>query len=189
MTNKLSLTFRAFIVVAVLLSCSGLYAQKAAKERPWYAAGLEALGFSVYDAPMAIRDFSVKGLDGQAQSLKDLKGKIVLLNFWATWCPPCRAEMPAIESLWKAMKDKDFYIMGISLSEKPATVATFIKTNGYTYPIFLDQSGSIGSQFNVRSIPTTLVIDKSGKAIASIIGGAAYDSAEALAIFSDLASK
>jgi peroxiredoxin len=189
MPNKLSLTLRAGIIAAILLSCAGLYAQKAAKERPWYAAGLEALGFSVYDAPMALKDFSVKDMDGKAQSLKDLKGKIALINFWATWCPPCRAEMPAIESLWKAMKAKDFYVMGISLSEKPATVATFIKTNGYSYPIFLDQSGSIGSQFNVRSIPTTLVIDKSGKAIATIIGGAPYDSAEALAIFSELASK
>ncbi len=164
-------------------------AQSAAAGRPWYAARLEALGFTVFKEPVAIKDFKLTPLGAGADSLAALKGKVVLLNFWATWCPPCRAEMPAIQKLWDKTKDRPFAIVAISSGEASVEVAGFIAQNGYSYPVYLDKSGEIGSAFGVRSIPTTYIVDKQGKVIAGTVGGLAYDSAAALALFAELASK
>ena len=157
--------------------------------RPWYADKLERLGFYVFPAPVDVGDFKVEGLKGGMASLSQSKGKIVLLNFWATWCPPCRSEMPSIEALWKNTKSKPFTIIAVSVGEDKATVAKFIADQKYSYPIFLDQSSQLGTAFNASSIPTTYIIDKGGKVIAGIQGSREYDGPEVLAIFAELASK
>ena len=182
--------YRPFLIIAALgLSISALFAQSNAQARPWYASGLEKLGFTVFPKPQPLDDFSIQALGGSSSRLSDLKGKIVLLNFWATWCPPCRAEMPAIDKLWKKTKDRAFTVMGVSVGEEPGTVKDFIARQGYSYPIFVDPSGALGSAFGARSIPTSYILDKSGAAIAGKIGGAPYDDAEAIAFFGELASR
>jgi len=160
-----------------------------ATPRPWYAERLEKLGFTVLPSPVKLEDFTLPAAAGGSGSLFAQKGKIVLLNFWATWCPPCRAEMPSIESLWKKTRDKDFTIMGISVGEQPQTVKDFIAREKYSYPVYLDSSGAIGTRFGARSIPTTYLVDKSGMAIAGIVGGIEYDSAAFLALVSELAAR
>ena len=179
--------------MAAALFCAGLAAAsaapKASPDRPWYAARLEALGFTVFKAPLAVEDFALSGLQGGPARLSSLRGKFVLLNFWATWCPPCRAEMPSLESLWRKTKDKPFAIVAVSSGEKAGDVRSFIAKKGYSYPVYLDASGSIGAYFGVRSIPTTYLIDKEGRAIAGAVGGLEYDSPEALALFAELAQK
>jgi len=180
--------------IAALLFCSGFAAfasaaPKADSSRPWYAQRLEALGFTVFKAPLPVQDFALSGLQGGSTRLAALKGKFVLLNFWATWCPPCRAEMPSIEALWRKTKDKPFAIVAVSSGERPEDVRAFIAKNGYSYPVYLDASGSIGSYFGARSIPTTYLIDKEGKAIAGAVGGLEYGSPEALALFAELSEK
>ena len=157
--------------------------------KAWYTKDLKSLGFTVFSKPMDLEDFSVKALDGSSTSLSAQRGKVVLLNFWATWCPPCQAEMPAIEALWKKTKDKAFTVMGISIGEAPETVKAYIAKKGYSYPVFVDPNGAVGTQFGARSIPTTYVVDKTGKAIAAKVGGASYDGKEAGALFSELASR
>ncbi|HUW42474.1 MAG TPA: TlpA disulfide reductase family protein [Rectinemataceae bacterium] len=170
---------------------SSLFAQTAASAgaKPWYAARLESLGFTVFPKPVPVPDFSAESLSGGSVNLSQQKGKIVLLNFWATWCPPCQHEMPAIEALWKKTKTAKFTVMGVSVGEQPGTVKDFIARKGYTYPIFVDPEGTLGTEFGARSIPTTYVLDKNGQAIAGIIGGAPYDGAEAASIFAELAAK
>jgi thiol-disulfide isomerase/thioredoxin len=180
---------RAALTAAALLALSSVLAFGEAKEAPWYAEGLKKLGFTVFSEPEAVGDFTAPALGGPAVRLRDQAGKVVLLNFWATWCPPCRAEMPALNALWSKTRGKAFTIMGVSVGEKSATVADFIKSKGYAYPIFLDESSQLGSRFGARSIPTTYILDKSGKAIAGKVGGADYDSAEAIALFSELATR
>ena len=182
--------YSKLVLIALFgLFSTGLFAQKAAQVKPWYASGLEKLGFTVFPKPQAVGNFAVQSLNGSSARLSDQRGKIVVLNFWATWCPPCKAEMPAIEKLWSKTKDKAFTIMGISIGEEPDTVKSFIARQGYSYPIFVDPSGDLGSEFGARSIPTTYILDKSGAAIAGKVGGAPYDSAEALALFAELASR
>jgi len=179
-----------FVLIAVLcLSSTAFFAQNTAQTKPWYSDGLEKLGFTVFPKPQAVDDFIVRTVDGSFARLSGQKGKIVLLNFWATWCPPCRAEMPAIEKLWAKTKDKAFTVMGVSVGEEPGTVKDFVAREKYTYPLFVDPSGDLGSTFGARSIPTTYVLDKTGQAIAGKVGGAPYDSAEAIALFGELASR
>lgn len=177
------------LVSLLLLATAGLSAQASQGARLWYANGLERLGFTVFDKPQSLGDFTVASLDGSSQSLGRLRGKIVILNFWATWCPPCRDEMPALNGLWKSEKGKPFMIMGVSVGEAAATVKAFISKTGYEYPIYLDPNGALGSRFGVRSIPDTIIFNKDGMAIATKVGGAEYDSAEALELFSQLATR
>lgn len=177
------------LIAALVLFSPMLFAQGASQPKPWYSSGLEKLGFTVFPAPHALDDFAVQALGGASTRMSAQKGKIVLLNFWATWCPPCRAEMPAIEKLWDKNKGKAFTVMGVSVGEDLGTVKDFIAREKYSYPIFVDPSGALGSAFGARSIPTTYVIDKTGSAIAGKVGGASYDSAEAIALFAELASR
>ena len=186
-TNKYS--HLSLILLALSVYAAAATAQGGVMLKPWYEAGLKKLGFTVFPKPMDLEDFSVKTPAGSTTSLGAQKGKIVLLNFWATWCPPCQAEMPAIQTLWNKNKDKAFTVMGVSIGEDPKTVADYIAKKGYGYPVFVDPSGRIGSLFGARSIPTTYVVDKAGKAIAGIVGGAPYDGAEAIAFFAELASR
>lgn len=182
-------TFRSVLGLTLLLAGFSLFAQTGVNAKPWYAAKLESLGFQVFAKPVVVPDFTAQSLSGGSVSLSQEKGKIILLNFWATWCPPCQHEMPAIEKLWKKTKGSRFTVMGISVGEEPGTVKDFIARKGYTYPIFVDPQGMLGTEFGARSIPTTYIIDKNGQAIAGIIGGAPYDSPEAASIFAELATR
>jgi peroxiredoxin len=189
MTDKSRRYRRILLIAALGISVAALSAQNAAQAKPWYSGGLEKLGFTVFPKPQALDDFTVQALGGASVKLGDQRGKIVLLNFWATWCPPCRAEMPSIEKLWKKTEDKAFTVMAVSIGERPLTVKDFVERQKYSYPVFVDPSGELGNAFGVRSIPTTYILDKSGAAIAGKVGGAAYDSAEAISFFTELASR
>ncbi|MEI6388470.1 MAG: TlpA disulfide reductase family protein [Spirochaetota bacterium] len=157
--------------------------------RPWYAERFEQLGFYVFPAPVDAGDFSIESLNGGSVTLSESKGKVVMLNFWATWCPPCRAEMPSIEILSKKMKGKAFAIMAISVGETKDTVAKFIALQKYSYPIYLDPDSKLGTAFNASSIPTTYIFGKDGKAIAGIQGSRQYDTPEVLALLEELIAK
>lgn len=158
-------------------------------EKPWYAARFEKLGFYVYDAPIKQKDFTVAGLDGRLSRRSDLAGKIVLLNFWATWCPPCKEEIPSIQKLSDSMQGKAFTVMAISVGEKKTTVADFVKQWKMTYPVYIDPQNGLGKVYASRGIPTTYVLDKQSNFIAAIIGGFKFDSAEVIALFGELADR
>lgn len=107
-------------------------------------------------------DFTVEDLDGMSVTLSSHKGKVVFLNFWATWCPPCRAEMPSLEKLYNNMKGRNFVMLLISTGEKNQTVKNFIDKNKYSFPVFLDSDNRVSNQYGVAGIPTTMLINKEG---------------------------
>lgn len=112
-------------------------------------------------------------LDGKNVSLADYKGKKVLLNFWATWCGPCRAEMPAMEELYKEYAKEDFVILAVNgtYSEKSKTdVADFIAEYGVTFPILLDEDSNLSRQYQILSIPTSFFIDSTGVIRHKVVG-------------------
>lgn len=115
-------------------------------------------------------DFTLQDLNGKKVSLKDLKGKKVYLNFGATWCPPCRLEMPDIEKLYQETKDSDLVIIGIDIGEDKETVKNFISKNNYNFKILLDSDQSVASKYNITAIPASFFIDKNGKIVSSHIG-------------------
>jgi peroxiredoxin len=118
-------------------------------------------------------DFTLFSLDGKAMKLSELKGKKVILNFWATWCPPCKAEMPHMQSFYEEEKDHHVIILAVNLttSEKnKANVEKFVKENGITFPVLLDSQGEIGNVYQAFTIPTSYVIDSNGVIQQKIIG-------------------
>lgn len=108
--------------------------------------------------------FGLQTPGGQTISLNDFRGRPVLLNFWATWCPPCRAEMPLLQRIAdnKALSEKGLVVVGVDLGETPATVDAFMKSNGYSFTVVLDRDQIVGEHYNVGGIPTTFFIDKDG---------------------------
>lgn len=108
-------------------------------------------------------DFELVTLDGESVRLSDFHGKPVILNFWATWCAPCREEMPALEAIWQQYGEGDVVILGVDQGESVALVERFIRERvGTTFPILMDSDHAIGDSYFVRSLPTTFFIDRNG---------------------------
>lgn len=168
---------------------AGPVVEASATNAPWYAERLEELGFFVFPAPEPLPPFSVKTLAGADAGVGALAGKVVLLNFWATWCPPCRSEMPSIQTLHEKMRGAAFEVMAISVAEKPTVVRDFLSSNPYSFPLYLDESGEASAPFAGRGIPTTFVLDKQGRAIAAVIGARSYDGPEVVTLFKELAER
>ena len=108
-------------------------------------------------------DFELRLFGGDLLRMSDLKGKVVVLNFWASWCPPCRAEMPDFEEMWQEMRDDDVVFVGVAVSDSPEEARSFVEATGVTYPVGVDPSGDIASDYRVLSLPTTFLIDREGR--------------------------
>jgi peroxiredoxin len=106
--------------------------------------------------------FKVRTLKGDELSLDSLKGKIVLLDFWATWCGPCRVEMPAVKKMWQKYSAEPFVIVGISLDRNPASLNSYIAAEGIEWPQYHDRAGQISGLYGVNAIPQTFLIDQHG---------------------------
>lgn len=109
--------------------------------------------------------FSLTGLDGQQWTLQELRGKVVLVNFWATWCPPCRKEIPDLNTLYKQFKDKGFVVLAIS-DEQPQTVRSFLSKHKVSYPILMDPQDKVHKEFGVDGIPKSYLYDRDGNLVA-----------------------
>jgi peroxiredoxin len=107
-------------------------------------------------------DFVLHTLDGQEIALATLRGKAVLINFWATWCPPCRTEMPAIQQVHEQYRDQGLVVLAISLQQRDAETAAFVEEMGLTFPILRDSGGSVSDVYRVTSLPTTFFLDRDG---------------------------
>lgn len=124
---------------------------------------------------LKVTDFKLKDLNGKEVSLSDLRGKKVFLNFWASWCPPCKAEMPDIERLYEETKDSDLVILAVNLGEDKDTVKSFIDKNNYKFRILLDSDQTVAEQYSITSIPTSFFIDKNGIIVSKKIGAMTYE--------------
>jgi cytochrome c biogenesis protein CcmG/thiol:disulfide interchange protein DsbE len=118
-------------------------------------------------------DFSLNSPDGKKYTLSGLKGQAVLVNLWTTWCPPCRAEMPTIEKMYKEFKDKGFTVIAIDMTfqDDPSAVAPFTIEHGLTFPILLDETGLAASSYQLQSLPSSFFINRNGIIQDVIIGG------------------
>ena len=133
-------------------------------------------------------DISIVSItNGSTLKLSDLKGKVVLLNFWATWCPPCREEIPSMMKLNSFMAGKPFQMVTISIDEggKP-TIDSFFKETGLFLPTYLDASGTSSKSYGITGVPESFIIDKQGVLVKKIIGGLSWDSPETVAFIEGL---
>jgi len=139
----------AVIVVLVVVVAAIVLSRK--EEFEPVGPGTEALAFTLPD------------LDGKPKSLSDFRGKVVFLNFWATWCDPCKDEMPSMEALYKKLKDRPFEIVAVSVDKDPAdTVKEFVKKFGITFTVLHDRKGVIKERYKTTGVPETFIIDQNG---------------------------
>lgn len=138
----------------------------ASLDAPQYSATIAKL--EADDAQRQRADFTLTDLQGKTWHLKGLRGQVVLVNFWATWCPPCRKEMPDLQALSEQFKDQGLVVLAIS-DEEAAKVAAFISEHGIGYPILLDPGSKVHQLFKVEGIPKSFVYDRSGKLVAQSI--------------------
>ena len=139
---------------------------QAESDDPQFAAAMAKL--EADDLKRQSADFTLSDLQGRTWHLRDLRGKVVLVNFWATWCPPCRKEMPDLDALYNKFKDQGFVVLAIS-DEEAAKVTPFITGHRITYPVMLDPGRKVNDAFVVEGIPKSFVYDRSGKMVAQSI--------------------
>ena len=131
-------------------------------------------------------EITLPDLDGHMVRISDFRGKVVFLNFWTTWCPSCRVEMPSMERLHRRFKDKGFVMVAINLQESRKQVKGFFRKQDLTFMSLLDKDGKVGTRFGIRNIPTTYILDKKGKILGAAMGAREWDSKEAIELFEHL---
>lgn len=128
-------------------------------------------------APKPAPALKLKNLEGVTHDLAQLKGRVVLINFWATWCPPCRREMPSMERLLQQFKGEAFSVLAVNVGETPDTIDAFTSQldTPLTFPILLDTRSHALQAWKVAGLPTTFLVDPRGRIVASAVGGREFD--------------
>ena len=148
---------RKLVVMVLLLSTLAGSALAMGSRPP--ATGMPAAGFSLTD------------LDGKSHKLEQYRGKVVLLNFWATWCKPCTSEMPAMQTVYDQLRDKDFVVLAVNELEDEAKVREHIQQYKHTFPVLLDRENQVANQYGVFGLPVSVFIDQQGVVQEYIKGG------------------
>jgi peroxiredoxin len=134
-------------------------------------------------------DFRLPVLGGTSVQLSDYKGQVVFLNIWATWCPPCREEMPSLEALHKRLKDRPFKMLAVSIDQSGAeVVGPFMAKLGFTFPVLLDPESKTYKLYGLTGVPETFILDKNGVVIQKIIGPQDWMSVQWLEYFDRITS-
>lgn len=130
--------------------------------------------------PVAAPDFTLKDMDGEEHTLADYRGRVVLLNFWATWCPPCVREMPSLQRLSENLAETDFAVVAVNQFETPDHVFAWSgQLSAFpTFPILFDGDSAVAQAFGVRGLPTTYLLDPNGQVRYRAIGGREFDHPE-----------
>lgn len=172
--HGLATSLLAFLAVVGLISAPFSGAEPPQlKNRPSFERGVVQVGD---EAP----NFTLQDLAGNVMSLSQLRGKVVLLNFWATWCGPCRVEMPAMEQLYRTLPRREFEILAVSTDPQGAAVTRpFQREMGFTFPILHDSEYRVGLTYGARTIPITFMVDRRGIVRQKIFGARDWDSPEA----------
>jgi len=131
-------------------------------------------------------DFTLEDLSARRWTLKDLRGKVVFLNFWATWCIPCRQEMPAMEKLHREFKGQGFEVVAVNFREGEGEIREFLQELGLTFTVLLDKDGKVSEEYGVWSLPLSYFIDRKGAFMGKAVGSREWDSQVARSFFREL---
>ncbi len=173
------------IIGATLLLCLVFYQSYNRNEGPAVQTG--TAGEVGIRAGNLAPDFSLMNMEGESVTLSQFRGKVVMLNFWATWCPPCRMEIPSMERLHNRLKGQDFVILAVNVErEGKAAVAAFNQELPHSFPVLLDDSKQVQGRYKVRSYPETFIIDKDGVIVEKVLGARRWDDTGYLKLFSSL---
>lgn len=169
--------------VLFILAVIGLFCMVACNRKEVGPSAKQAVPSENHAAP----EVNVIGLNGAPLKLTDLKGKVVMLNFWATWCPPCREEIPSLIALGKKMEGKPFQLVAVSIDEggKPA-IESFFHSSGFALPAYTDPESRAAKTYGITGVPETFIINKSGIIVKKIIGPLSWDSPEVITFLEEL---
>ena len=121
-------------------------------------------------APTPAAEFTIRDLDGRSVSLQEFRGRVVLLNFWATWCAPCREEIPAMQTLARDLGPQGLVVLAVNYEEDAETVQAFVRDTALGLPVLLDRDGAVARRYRVAGLPTSFFIDRRGAVVGSVIG-------------------
>jgi peroxiredoxin len=173
-----------FVLLALILSTPSIFAE-IKKEDLFSKVGIQPV-----KAGTKAPSFCLEDLNGKKSELKQYRGKVVFLNFWATWCGPCKEEMPSMEELSKRFKEKDFVFLAISVDYAGIQpVKQFIEKHRYTFPVLIDPKCETLDLFQVKGIPTTFLIDKKGMIMGKATGPKDWKKPEVVSIVNLLLEK
>lgn len=146
---------------------------------------------TLLDPPVTAPGFSLADLDGEQHTLDDYRGKVIMLNLWATWCPPCRREIPSMESIYQDLVDKGFVVLAVNQFETPDHVFAYMGQLSVfpTFPILFDRDSKVSELYRVKGLPTTLLINRQGEVVYRAIGGRDFDHPKVRAIVDELLSE
>ena len=152
------------------------------------AASLAAADQALYrlPKPQPAPPLALPDMDGKLHKLSDYRGKPVIVNFWATWCPPCRREMPSMNRAWQKLKDQGVVMLAVNVGEDEDTIFAFTGDYPVDFPILLDKDGKAIHDWPVRGLPTTFVIDPEGRIVYRAVGGREWDEPEIMALVLEL---
>lgn len=134
---------------------------------------------AIPDKPAA-PNFKLENMDGKVVSLQHYRGRPVIINFWATWCPPCREELPSMNRAWEKIKDENIAMIAINVGEDEDTIFTFMGDYPINFDLLLDTSGEVIAQWPIKGLPTTFILDADGHLVYRAIGGREWDADELL---------
>ena len=160
---------RRYLLAALLV----LFSLPSAAQQP--GAGLTPLA----NAPLAPY-FKLFDMDGNVYRLSDFRGRVIIVNFWATWCPPCREEMPSMQRAWEQLRDEGILMWGINVGEDEDTIFQFTADYPVDFPLLLDIHSGVTARWPVRGLPTTFVVDPAGRLVYQAIGSREWDDPELL---------
>jgi len=140
------------------------------------------------DPPLVAPAFTLVDMDGEEHALSDYRGKVIMLNFWATWCPPCRREMPSMEALYKRFQNEGFIVLAVNQWEDGDIVFPYIGQLSVfpSFPILFDREGGIAQAYRVKGLPTTVLINRQGQVVYRAVGGRDFDHPEVRGIIREL---
>lgn len=174
-------------ITSALLLCLGWLAMPlpAAEEVPGLSTTLTAVD------PVEAPDFTLSDMDETAHTLSDLRGNYVLVNFWATWCPPCRKEMPSLESLYQQYRERSFRVLAVNQWENPDHVFSYMGELDVfpSFPILFDPKSEVSERYGVRGLPTSFIIDPQGRIIYRAIGGREFNHPDVTTLIDSLLKK
>lgn len=171
----------SLVLIFITLSCLTLQNKTDAKSDFW-----NDLWIVKFEKMEQAPSFRLKDLNGEEVTLEDYRGKVIFLNFWATWCMPCRLEIESMKKLYTEFKDRGFIILAVNIKESTKDVKAFQKEFKMNFPILLDSDGRVFSRYGVRLVPMTYLIDREGYMIGSVLGTRNWSSEEAFELVNHL---
>lgn len=174
---------KVILIIAMIVALLVIVDQVILKDKELGSGTVQVDGYEKLAEPQSIPiglepehrapEIILSNLNGEKVSLEDFKGKKILLNFWATWCPPCKEEMPDMETLYKENKENDFVVLGVNMTNTESSeekVAAFVEEYGLTFPILMDKNGKVSHAYELLSYPTTYFIDSDGIIRSKVVG-------------------